>query len=85
MTQEEWVYHVTTPKKYQRYQKSGCIMPPVRAWEKMEDALDFSFRTGRTIILRLKLPNKLRLFGHKGKAVYYEGPLHLPDHEVRVD
>lgn len=75
MSRQDWVYHVTTLKKFERYQKTGSILPPVRAWEKIEDALDFSFRTGRQIILRIKLPKKLRLEGHKGKAVYFEGSL----------
>ncbi len=71
---QDWVYHVTTEKKLQRYRQTGCILPPVRAWENIEDALDFSFRTGRQIILRLRLKEKLRLDGHKGKAVYSRIP-----------
>ena len=75
----DWVYHVTSEKKLQKYKNTGCILPPVRAWEKIDDALDFSFRTGRVIILRIKLYEKLRLAGHKGKAVYsnYSTPIHL--------
>lgn len=77
MTQHDWFYHVTTQKKLERYNKTGSILPPVRAWEKIEDALDFSFRTGRQIILRIRLSNPKRLEGHKGKAMYSDYPTQI--------
>ena len=70
------VYHVTTYKKLTKYLKSGCILPPVRAWESVEEAERFSIQTGRRIILRLKFPNNAeRLEGHKGKAFVLYEPL----------
>ena len=70
------VYHVTTYKKLTKYLKSRCILPPVRAWESIEEAERFSIQTGRRVILRLKFPNNAeRLEGHKGKAFVLHQPL----------
>lgn len=68
------VYHVTTRKKLDRYCKTGEILPPVRAWKTVDEAVRFSKQTGRKIILRLKFPeNADQLPGHKGMAlVLYE-------------
>lgn len=68
------VYHVTSPKKYQRYLQSGCIKAPVRAWENIEQAERFSKQAGRTIILRLKFPNNADKYeGHFNQArIIYE-------------
>lgn len=70
------VYHVTTAKKLSRYLKTGCILPPVRAWIDIKEAERFSKQTGRKIILRLKFDPKevLPYPGHKGKAVYINRP-----------
>lgn len=63
------VYHVTSPKKYMRYIKSGCIKAPVRAWENFQQAERFSKQTGRTIILRLKFPDNAQKYeGHFNQA-----------------
>ena len=66
------VYHVTSYKKFKKYLKSGVIKAPVRAWKSFEDAVEFSKKTGRQIILRLRFPKDLceTLEGHKGRAVY---------------
>jgi len=68
------VYHVTTYKKLTKYIESGKILPPVRAWENINDAERMSIQTGRKIILRLKFPdNSPKLAGHKNRArVFYE-------------
>lgn len=64
------VYHCTTFKKLCRYRKSGGILPPVRAWKTMDEAVRFSKQTGRKIILRLKFPpHAEQLPGHKGMAM----------------
>lgn len=67
-------YHVTSPKKYQKYLQSGCIKAPVRAWENVEQAERFSKQTGRTIILRLKFPSNAEKYeGHFNQArIIYE-------------
>ena len=63
------VYHVTSFKKLTKYARAGVILPPVRAWEAIEEAERFSKQTGRPIILRLKFPrNAEKLEGHKGMA-----------------
>ena len=64
------VWHVTTFKKLQRYRKSGGILPPVRAWKTIDEAVRFSKQTGRKVILRLKFPEHARtLEGHTGMAL----------------
>ena len=44
-------------------------MPPVRAWETIEQANRMSISTGRKVILRLKFPNDAdKLEGHFNQA-----------------
>ena len=63
------VYHVTSLKKLNKYIKSGVILPPVRAWENIEQAERMSKSTGRKIILRLRFPdNAQKLEGHFNQA-----------------
>jgi hypothetical protein len=63
------VYHVCSYKKLQKYIKTGAIMPPVRAWENIEQAERMSKSTSRRIILRLKFPdNAAKLEGHFNQA-----------------
>jgi len=69
------VYHVCTIKKLNKYKQSGgFILPPVRAWENIDQAERFSISTGRKIIIRLKFPSHaLKLPGHHNQArVLYE-------------
>lgn len=68
------VYHVTSLKKLNKYIESGMILPPVRAWEDIEQAERMSISTGRKIILRLRFPdNAEKLEGHLNQArVLYE-------------
>jgi len=74
------VYHVCSPKKLKKYQDTGCILPPVRAWADIYEAVRFSCSTGRPIILRLKFPDDCkRLPGHKGNAVVMYQSFDLPD------
>jgi hypothetical protein len=63
------VYHVCTLNKLKKYEKTGYILPPVRAWENIEQAQRMSLSTGRRIILRLKFPdNAPKLEGHFNQA-----------------
>lgn len=78
-----WVYHVTTLKKLKKYEQTGFITPPVRGWNKIEDAVNFSWQTGRHVILRILLPNKHKLLGHKGNASYCDIPTPINYHEVK--
>jgi len=63
------VYHCCSFKKLERYKATGGIMPPVRAWETIEQANRMSISTGRKVILRLKFPNDAdKLEGHFNQA-----------------
>ena len=68
-------YHVTSIKKLQKYLQTGYIKPPLRAWTQITSAERFSKQTGRSIILRLKLPKCTpKLEGHRGEAVISNEP-----------
>ena len=74
------VYHVTSPKKFAKYQKEGKIKAPVRAWADVFEAVRFSCSTGRQIILRLRFPDDAaRLPGHGGNAVYLTEDFEIPE------
>ena len=63
------VYHVCSYKKLNKYKQTGYILPPVRAWENIEQANRMSISTGRKVILRLKFPNNAdKLEGHYNQA-----------------
>ena len=63
------VYHCCSLKKLNKYLKTGGIIPPVRAWENIQQAEHMSKSTGRKIILRLKFPdNADKLEGHFNQA-----------------
>lgn len=63
------VYHVCSSKKLKKYEKSGRIIAPVRAWENIEQAERMSISTGRRVILRLRFPdNAQKLEGHFNQA-----------------
>lgn len=72
------VWHVTTLKKLNKYLRTGKILPPVRAWETIEQAERMSKSTGRRIILRLKFPdNASKLAGRYGQARILDKPYFL--------
>jgi len=63
------VWHVCSTNKLKRYKEAGGILPPVRAWETIEQAGRFSLSTGRKHILRLKFPgDAAKLEGHFDQA-----------------
>ena len=63
------VYHVCSFAKLSKYLKTGYILPPVRAWENIEQANRMSISTGRRLILRLRFPNNAeKLDGHFNQA-----------------
>jgi len=63
------VWHVCSSKKLRKYERTGMILPPVRAWENIEQAQRMSLSTGRRVILRLRFPNNARkLEGHFNEA-----------------
>ena len=74
------VYHVCTTNKLRRYYQmsGGYILPPVRAWENIQQAERFSKSTGRKIILRLKFPDDApKLEGHFNQARVLHEPYKL--------
>lgn len=74
------VYHVCSAKKLKKYQETGYIKPPVRAWDNIQQAERMSISTGRKIILRLKFPdNSERLEGHFNEARVLRSKLILKD------
>ena len=74
------VYHCTSLKKLLKYKQTGYILPPVRAWETLEQANRMSISTGRKIILRLKFPDTAaKLEGHFNQARVLHQPLKLTD------
>ncbi len=63
------VWHVCSLKKANMYNKTGYIMPPVRAWENIEQAQRMSKSSRRRVILRLKFPHDAdKLEGHFNQA-----------------
>lgn len=58
-------YHVTTPKKLERYKKTGAILPPVRFWPNESTANRWAKRTGRSVILKISATETYPLPDHK--------------------
>lgn len=86
-TQEDIVivWHCCSYRKLQRYLKTGCILPPVRAWETIEQAQRMSISTGRKIILRLRFPDDAqKLEGHFNQARVLTCPLKLDSFQEEV-
>ena len=50
------VYHVTTPKKFERYLRTGCILAPVRYWACRQSADRWARRTGRSVVVAFPEP-----------------------------
>jgi len=48
-------YHVTTPKKLERYRVTGAILPPVRFWPNLYTARRWAKKTGRRVILEIEV------------------------------
>jgi hypothetical protein len=58
-------YHVTTPKKLERYRKTGAILPPVRFWPNEYTARRWAKRTGRSVILEIDVEKSSPLPDHR--------------------
>ena len=52
------VYHCTTPRKLEKYKRTGCILPPVRYWTSEESALKWMRRVNRTVLLMFIEPER---------------------------
>jgi hypothetical protein len=58
-------YRVTTPKKLERYTRTGAILPPVRFWPNIFTARRWMKRTGRSIALRIEVETAYPLPDHR--------------------
>lgn len=67
-------YHVTTPKKLERYQKTGAILSPVRFWKYLESAKAWAKRTNRSIILQIEVKESHPLPDHKPRGHAHWSP-----------
>lgn len=70
MTIPTLLYHATTPKKFEKYQTSKCIIPPIRVFNTIEGAIAWSLHARRSIIIAIpcnkkvyKLPDHHNRFG----------------------
>ena len=63
-------YHVTTPKKLERYKATGCILPPVRFWSTRHSAERWAKRTGRSVIVEFEAPPETHPLPIKGGAYW---------------
>jgi hypothetical protein len=70
-------YHVTTPKKLERYKATGVILSPVRFWAFENSAMAWANKTGRTIILKIEAYEPYPLPDHKpfGHAFWNHGDI----------
>jgi len=67
-------YHVTTPKKFDRYEQTRVILPPVRFWIWPQSAINWAERIGRTIILKIEVSKAYPLPDHKPREHTYWSP-----------
>ena len=58
MGEKMTAYHCTTPKKLKRYISTGGILPPVRFWSSEYSARKWMQKTGRSILLIFKAPDR---------------------------
>ena len=58
-------YHCTTPKKIERYKKTGCILPPVRFWRFRDSAVAWGKKTNRSKILEIEVNEAFPLPDHQ--------------------
>lgn len=64
------IFHCTTPKKLNRYNITGAILPPVRGWTTEYSARKWMKKVGRTILLVFNKPDRLYPLPIKGGAVW---------------
>ncbi len=67
-------YHVTTPKKLERYKATGVILSPVRFWIFKDSASTWMKKTGRTIILKINVDKAYPLPDHQPRGHAYWTP-----------
>lgn len=70
-------YHVTTPRKVERYIASGCILPPVRFWLYEGSATAWAARVKRSVLLRIEVGVAYPLPDHKPNGHAWWTPEHV--------
>jgi len=60
-------YHVTTPKKAQRYKNTGCILSPVRGFTTQLAAMAWGMKTGRSVVYKFTSDKNYKLPDHHNK------------------
>jgi hypothetical protein len=65
------LFHCTSNKKFNKYIKTGCILPPVRGWKSIDSAKNWCNRTGRNIILKFECSEAYPLPDHKPRLHAY--------------
>lgn len=58
-------FHCTTERKVERYERSGCILPPVRFFPNELTARRWMKRTGRDVLLQIEVGESHPLPDHK--------------------
>ena len=61
------LYHVTTPKKLEKYEISGRIIQPVRGFRNQRAAEFWAKRTLRSVILEVEADRPHKLPDHHNK------------------
>ena len=75
-------WHATTPRKYARYQATGCILSPVRFWLSEGTARRWMERVqGRTVLLRFEVRTAYPLPDHRPRGMAWWTPDHVRDWE----
>ena len=67
-------FHVTTPKKLERYKQTGAILPPVRFWKWLASSKQWATKVNRSIILRIEVSEAYPLPDHQPRGHAYWSP-----------
>lgn len=77
------LYHCTTPKKFERYTSSKCILPPIRGFNTLEGAIAWGLKVRRSIIIAIPCDTKVyKLPDHHNKfgiAYWYDKQVAFAD------
>jgi hypothetical protein len=72
------LYHATTPKLMEKYQKSKRIIRPVRGFSTEAAAIEWARKVGRNIVLKIEADKPWKLPDHHnqyGTAWWNEGDI----------
>lgn len=74
------VWHPCNYDKLRKYKKSGVVTPPIIAWDRIEDAMNFGKHRGKHCIIRMHFPNNTPLVSDKRY-----GEVRITDKQINVD